>query len=131
MAENFMSSNPLKSLEPVADSKTMKRLIEEVKHVKVHKDLITYIITIIDNTRKDANLSLGASPRATLKLMRASQGAAFLKGRDYCIPDDILHVIKPVLAHRLILSPDARLNKLSAESVLSKIIARVSVPILP
>ncbi len=131
MAENFMSSNPLKSLEPVADSKTMKGLIEEVKHVKVHKDLITYIITIIDNTRKDANLSLGASPRATLKLMRASQGAAFLKGRDYCIPDDILHVIKPVLAHRLILSPDARLNKLSADSVLSKIIARVSVPILP
>lgn len=131
MAETFMSNNPLNNLEPVADSKTIKELIEEVKNVKVHKDLLTYIITIIDSTRNDNNLSLGASPRATLKLIRASQGAAFMKGRDYCIPDDILHVIKPVLAHRLILSPDARLNKLSADSVLSKIIARVSVPIIP
>lgn len=130
MAETCMKDNPLKKLEPVADAGTIKSLIEEVKNVKVHKDLITYIITIIDSTRKDTYLSLGASPRATLKLIRASQGEAFMKGRDYCIPDDILRVIKPVIAHRLILSPDARLNKLSAESVLTKIIARVSIPVL-
>lgn len=131
MAETFMSNNPLDSLEPVADAQAIKNLIQEVKNVKVHKDLITYIITIMDNTRKDSNLLLGASPRATLKLIRASQGEAFMKGRDYCIPDDILRVIKPVIAHRLILSPDARLNKLTTEAVLTKIIARVSIPILP
>ena len=126
-----MGENPLNKLEAVADGKMIQDLVEEVKNVKVHKDLVSYIISIIDNTRKDKNITLGASPRATLKLIRASQGAAFMKGRNYCIPDDILRVISPVIAHRLILSPEARLNKQTAEMTLSKIVARVSIPIMP
>ncbi|MNN77408.1 hypothetical protein D3C81_1938640 [compost metagenome] len=104
---------------------------EEVKTVKIHQDLISYIIEIIDGTRKDTNITLGASPRAILALIRASQAAAYYNHRDYCIPDDIHKVIQPVIRHRLILSPESRLNKLTAEMVLDKIIARFRVPILP
>jgi MoxR-like ATPase len=131
MAEFYLKQSPLKSLEPVTDGKTISALQEEVKTVKIHKDLIFYIITIIDGTRKDPGIALGASPRATLALIRASQAAAYYADRDYCIPDDILKVIPPVIRHRLILSPEARLNKLTVEKVLDKIITSAHVPILP
>ncbi len=130
MASFYISQSPLKLLNSVTDGKTVAAMQQEVKTVVIHKDLITYIIEIINGTRKDSSLTLGASPRATLALIRASQAAAYSSDRDYCIPDDILKVIHPVLEHRLILSPEARLNKLTADKVLAKIISRVNVPIL-
>lgn len=129
MVEYYINQNPLHILEPITDGKTIVEMQKEVKQVKVHRDLISYIINIIDATRKDNNINLGASPRATLALIHASQASAYLYGRDYCIPDDILKVIHPVLEHRIILSPEARLNKLTIEKVLSKIIAKFQVPI--
>ncbi|WMJ85271.1 AAA family ATPase [Anaerocolumna sp. MB42-C2] len=131
MADYYIRRSPLKSLEPVADGKTISAMQEEVKRVKVHNDLIAYMIDIIDGTRNDTNITLGASPRATLALIRTSQAAAYYSGREYCIPDDILKVIHPVIRHRLILSPEARLNKQTSEKVLDKIIAKFRVPILP
>lgn len=131
MAGYYIGQSPLKSLEAVTGGQTISAMQEEVKTVKIHNDLISYIIEIMDGTRKDSNLTLGASPRATLALIRAAQAAAYYAGRDYCIPDDILKVIHPVIRHRLILSPEARLNKLTAEKVLDKIIAKYRVPILP
>jgi len=130
MAAYYIEQNPLKSLTPVTDGKTIAIMQQEVKQVKIHKDLIAYIIEIIDGTRKDINIALGASPRATLALIRATQSAAYSVNRDYCIPDDILRVIQPVLQHRLILSPEARLNKLTAQKALAKIITKFQVPIL-
>ena len=131
MADYYIRQSPIKSLEAVTDGKTISAMQEEVKNVKIHRDLISYIIEIIDGTRKDTNIALGASPRATLALIRASQASAYYDCRDYCIPDDIQKVIHPVIRHRLILSPEARLNKLSAEKVLDKIITKYRVPILP
>jgi len=130
MATCYIEQNPLKSLTPVTDGKTIALMQQEVKQVKIHKDLISYIIEINDGTRKDNNIALGASPRATLALIRATQAAAYSVNRDYCIPDDILRVIQPVLQHRLILSPEARLNKLTAQKALAKIITKFRVPIL-
>jgi MoxR-like ATPase len=130
MADYYIKQNPLKSLSPVTDGKCIEEMQEEVKLVMVHKDLIAYIIDIMDGTRKDSNITLGASPRATLALIRASQAAAYYNGRDYCIPDDILMVVHQVIEHRLILSPEARLNKLTADKVLTRIIAKLRVPIL-
>lgn len=131
MAEYYIRQSPLKSLAAVTDGKTISAMQEEVKAVKIHKDLISYIIEIVDGTRKESNIALGASPRATLALIRAAQAAAYYSLRDYCIPDDILKVIHPVIQHRLILSPEARLNKLTSEKVLAKIIAKFRIPILP
>ncbi len=130
MASYYIEQSPLKSLTPVTDGKTVAIMQQEVKQVKIHKDLISYIIEIMDGTRKDSNIALGASPRATLALIRATQATAYSMDRDYCIPDDILKVIHPVIQHRLILSPEARLNKLTVEKVLSKIIAKFQIPIL-
>ncbi len=131
MADYYIRQSPIKLLEAVTDGKTISAMQEEVKTVKIHQDLISYIIEIIDGTRKDTNITLGASPRAILALIRASQAAAYYNRRDYCIPDDIHKVIQPVIRHRLILSPESRLNKLTAEMVLDKIIAKYRVPILP
>lgn len=130
MASFYTQQSPLKTLTAVTDGKTIAIMQEEVKKVKVHSDLITYIIQIIGGTREDTNIALGASPRATLALIHATQAAAYLVGRDFCIPDDIHKVIQPVIQHRLILSPEARLNKLTGEKVLAKIISKFQVPIL-
>ncbi len=130
MAAYYIEQSPLKSLSSVTDGKTIAAMQQEVKQVTVHTDLISYIIEIIDGTRKDSNISLGASPRATLALIRAAQAVAYTEARDYCIPDDIQKVIHPVLQHRLILSPEARLNKLTVEKTLARIISKINVPIL-
>ncbi|MDF2586691.1 MAG: ATPase associated with various cellular 3 [Anaerocolumna sp.] len=130
MVSNYVTQSPLKTLSSVTDGKTISIMQQEVKQVKIHKDLVSYIIDIMDETRKDGNIALGASPRATLALIRAAQSTAYTDGRDYCIPDDILKVIRPVIMHRLILSPEARINKLTSEKVLSKIISKFRVPIL-
>jgi MoxR-like ATPase len=131
MADCYMKQSPLKQLTPVTDKETIRDMQEEVKKIQVHRDLTAYVVDIIDSTRKDTNIALGASPRATLALIRASQAVAYFAGRDYCLPDDIQKVILPVIKHRLILSPEARLNKLNAEMILSKIISKFRVPILP
>jgi MoxR-like ATPase len=102
---------------------------KEVEEVKVNQDLVTYITKIIQETRRDSNISLGASPRATLALLRAAQALAYLEGRNYCIPDDILRLVQPVLAHRIILAPEARLSQTKVEKVLKNLVAKVAVPV--
>lgn len=130
MVEHYLHENPLEELTPVTDADTVLNMQTEVKKVKVHKDLIHYVVDIISATRTNENITLGASPRATLSLIRASQSTAYIQGRDYVIPDDILKVIDYVLLHRMILSPEARLNKLTADKILRRIINKFSVPIL-
>lgn len=130
MVEKFLTSKRLESLESVVDAKTICMIKEEVKGVKIHSDLIEYIIKVIDETRKNSNITLGASPRATLALTRSVQALAYVKGRDYVIPDDIKRMVNPVLKHRLMMSPDARLNKQTADTVLNTILRKIKVPIL-
>ena len=130
MADRFLNNQLTKKLEPVVDGDTVVEMQKEVEKVKVNQDLVTFITKIIQETRKDSNISLGASPRATLALLRASQAEAYLLGRDYCIPDDILKLVIPVLAHRIILSPEARLAQMKVEKVLKSILTRIPVPVL-
>ena len=130
MAERQLNRQLSKKLEAVVDGEMILLMQEEVKEVKVSQDLIIYITKIIGETRRDINISLGASPRATLALLRASQAEAYLKGRDYCIPDDILRMALPVISHRIILSPEARLSQIKVEKILKNIIAKIPVPVL-
>ncbi|MFA5657739.1 MAG: MoxR family ATPase [Oscillospiraceae bacterium] len=129
MVELHMKSNAVKELAPLTDGKSILQMHQAVKEISVHTDLIEYVIKIVDQTRKNPRLSLGASPRATLAVIHAAQASAFYHGRDFVIPDDILNIIPYVLSHRLILSSEARINKLTAESVLSDIISRIKVPV--
>jgi MoxR-like ATPase len=126
MIENFLINKRLDSLQPVVDATTILTMQQEVRAIKVHRDLITYMIKIIDETRHNKNIILGASPRATIALTRTVQAVAYMAGRDYVIPDDIKKIASPVLKHRLILSPDAK-NK---DSIVTSILETIKVPIL-
>jgi MoxR-like ATPase len=130
MADRFLSHQLVKKLEPVVDGETITLMQKEVEEVKVNQDLITYITKLVQETRKDNNISLGASPRATLALLRAAQAEAYIEGRDYCIPDDIIKLIMPVISHRIILSPEARLAQTKVEKVLKNIMGKITVPVL-
>jgi MoxR-like ATPase len=126
MVENYLIDKRLKTLEPVVNANTILTMQKEVRAIKVHSDLITYMIKIIDATRHNKNIILGASPRATIALTRTVQAVAYMAGRDYVIPDDIKKIAGPVLKHRLVLSPDARIT----DSVVTSILESIKVPIL-
>ncbi len=130
MADRFLNRQLAQTLSPVVEGDTVLEMQREVEEVKMSQDLVHYCTKLIAETRKDSNLSLGASPRATLALLRASQAYAYLKGRDYCIPDDIMSLVQPVIAHRLILAPEARLSQTKMEKLLKNIMAKVPVPVL-
>lgn len=130
MADRFLSRQLIKKPDPVVDGDTVLLMQKEVEDVKVNQDLISYITKIIQETRKDNNIALGASPRATLALIRASQAMAYLKGRNYVIPDDIIGLIQPVISHRIILTPEARISQTKAERILKTVVSRIPVPVL-
>jgi len=130
MADRFLNHQLSKRLEPVVDADTIIKMQQEVEEVKVSQDLVTFITKLVQETRKDSNVTLGASPRATLALLRAAQAHAYLNHRNYCIPDDVLKLIQPVLAHRIILSPEARLSQTKVEKILKTIVSKVPVPVL-
>ncbi len=130
MAERFLNHKLGKKLEAIVEGDIILLMQQEVETVKIKQDLITFVTKIIAETRKDNNITLGASPRATLALLRAAQAYAYVNGRNFCIPDDILKLIHPVLSHRIILSPEARLSQTKVEKVLKNIVAKVPVPVL-
>lgn len=130
MADKFLGKQFSVRLEPVIDAETVTRMQEEVIGIKVNRDLIAYVTRFIQDTRKDGNISLGASPRATLALIRAAQAKAYLEGRSYCIPDDIIKLAVPVIAHRIILSPEARLAHVKVDKVIRDILKKIPVPVL-
>lgn len=130
MAHEFLNGKHNTSLEAVIDCSTLAKLQEEVAQVHIHADLVTYIIDLVQSTRNCNQLSLGASPRATLALLSAVRAYAYLNGRDYVTPDDIRTLIFPVLSHRFVLSIDARMKKLTPEQILKEFLLKVPVPVL-
>lgn len=130
MADRFLNNKLMIKLEPVVDKDEVIKMQEEVADIKVNKDLVGFVTRFIQETRKDGNISLGASPRANLALIRAAQARAYTKGRAYCIPDDILDLIVPVIAHRIILSPEARMAQVKTDKVLKDILSKIPIPVL-
>lgn len=130
MALNYLGK-PKQPFSPnVVDQETILHMQEEVKQVKIHSDLIQYVIEIINGTRQHEQIFLGASPRATLAVLSAARSKAYMKGRTYCIPDDILQVLEVTLCHRLVLSMEAKMNKVKAVDLLNSIIRKKKVPII-
>ena len=126
----FQTENPLKTLQPVASSEDILYLQNQVAHIKTAEAIKEYIANIVAMTRDHKDLTLGASPRGALYLMRASQAYALLQGRDYVIPDDVQKMTTPVLAHRLILKPEARLKEMTAERLLKSVLNTLYVPVV-
>ena len=116
-------------LEGMLDSLAICKMQQEVEQVEINRDLIGYIIQLVTETRRHDALLLGASPRATLALVKAAQAKAYIEDRDYVIPDDIIQMVEPILSHRLVLTSEAKMNKSTVEKVLREIVGRTKVPI--
>jgi MoxR-like ATPase len=128
MLDAHGSSSPLEALEPVARAEDMRELIVAVRKVHVADALKQYVIKLVTATRSAPELRLGASPRATLHLLRASRARAALDGRDFVIPDDVQALALPVLAHRLLPSAEALVARQLPEQVLAAIVGQVPLP---
>ena len=118
----------LDELEPVADANEVNVLIKMARDVHVAPSLRRYIVDLSEATRDHPDVYLGASPRASLYLLRASRALAASRGRDYVVPDDIKDLSVPVMAHRVLLSPEAQMRGSSSESVLEALAGRVPIP---
>lgn len=99
-----------------------------IKEVIIEDQLIRYIAAIVNNTRANANLYLGASPRASIAIMDASKALAAISGRDFVTPDDIKKVVGPVMGHRIILTPEREMEGLTAKKVVQQIVESIEVP---
>ncbi|MDQ4007861.1 MAG: AAA family ATPase [Actinomycetota bacterium] len=128
MLNNRSGANPLDSVRPVTNAAEVARLVEVVGRVYVAEAVQQYAVALTTATRRSADLRLGASPRATLHLVRAARAAAALDDRDYVVPDDVHALSVPVLAHRLLPNTEAHLAGRSAERIVHDIIASVPMP---
>ena len=128
MLAGHAHTSPLDDVVSVADAALVSRLVEVVRLIHVADAVRQYAVDLANATRQHADIRLGASPRATLHLVRAAKAAAALDGRDHVLPDDIQTLAPSVLAHRLILTADAQIAGRTTESVIADIVRRVPVP---
>ncbi|MEE8391638.1 MAG: MoxR family ATPase [Anaerolineae bacterium] len=120
--------HPLMEIEQVVDVEALTTAQEKLKDVYIDPLVKRYIVDVVNQTRRHDDIYLGASPRGSLALYRTGQARAAVLGRDYVIPDDVKALAAPVLAHRLIVSPSARLRDVTGEMVVREILSSLHVP---
>ena len=126
--EQQEQTHPIDELQAVASPGDVTGLQDAAKNVYVDSAVREYIVTLIEATRNHEDVSLGASPRASLGMFRAARGLAIIRDRDYVIPDDVKELAHAVLAHRLILAPSARMRGLQTAQVIDGLLESVAVP---
>jgi MoxR-like ATPase len=122
--------HPIQSLGSVVSAEEIMQVQSLVKQVYVDPKVRQYMLQIIHETRSHSDLALGAGPRATIAVFRASQAMAAVRGRSFVQPDDVKKILTPVMAHRLILRPESRLRRMTGEQILDSIVAEIAVPTL-
>jgi len=120
---------PLDALEPVANASDALALADEAKEIYVEESLNRYVVALLRATRADSRLYLGASPRAGIALLRVAKARALGAGRTFLEPDDVKAVAVPVLAHRLIVAPEARSSGLTGEQIVQETLEKTPVPV--
>lgn len=125
-----LNGEPVKQLSPVTTREEIIEMKKELRDVRVHDDIMSYAVEIARNTRKSRYLTLGASPRAAIALVRAARSRAYLEGRSFTTPEDVAALAQPVLLHRLILSAQARLEGKKEKDVLQEAMRAAKVPVL-
>ncbi len=128
MLAEHASTDPLAELGAVSDATEIRALISSVRAVFVSDAIKAYAVDLAEATRRSSDIRLGASPRATLQLLRASTAWAALHGRDYVIPDDLQYLLSPVLDHRLLLTAEAHVAGRGTADLLARIATSVSIP---
>src|SRR5207247_1341743 len=118
----------LDNLEPVTSATGITGVIDESIRVYVEESVHRYVVELVRQTRADPRLYLGASPRAGIALLRVAKARALAAGREYVLPDDVQAVATAVLAHRLILAPEARAGGTPSEQIVREAVERTAVP---
>ncbi|KEO81528.1 AAA family ATPase [Tumebacillus flagellatus] len=129
MLSRQQMAHPIEAIQQVTDLETLQEMQRKVREVHVDESLRSYIVKITTETRKHQAVYLGASPRGSLALFRASQALAFVLGRNYVVPDDVKQLVPVTLGHRIILKSEARLGGQSVDQVLSDILRGIPVPV--
>ena len=128
MTNKNTSHHKLDFIKPVITKKEVVELRENLESILMKDSLIDYIVKLIAQTRDHHSLYLGASPRASIDLMKASKAFAAIQGRDFVSPEDIKRLFRPVVEHRIILSPEAELQGITIREVTDQILQQVEVP---
>ncbi|MBU5486055.1 MoxR family ATPase [Clostridium sp. MSJ-11] len=128
MLNIYRSEEPLEKIQSVATGEDIVNIQNMVRKIYVSEEVNEYIVNIVEATRNNKSVSLGASPRASLGLLRIAQAWAFINGRDYVIPEDVKENAVSVLSHRITLSSYARVNNLKGEDIVKDIIKALPVP---
>lgn len=121
-------THPIEGLTQVASASEILALQEEVKRIYVDPMVKRYIVDIVEATRRHPAIYLGASPRGSLALFRTAQATSLIRRRDFAIPDDVKMLAEPTLAHRLIVSPSARMKDIHGRAVIAEIMDSIPVP---
>ncbi len=128
MAKRFLDGSLHQETRPVLDGADILNMRREVKEVSIHEKLRAYGVYIVDATRNKAEISCGASPRALLTMLRCAQAIAYMDDRDFCIPEDIAAAARLTIPHRLILTTEAKLSRVTKEELVKMILEQVKVP---
>lgn len=124
----LVDEDPLEKVQPVVSAENLLNFRQLVAGVHVEQPVLRYIAAIVESTRHDQSLYLGASPRASLALFRCARAFAAMQGRDFVTPEDVKFLCEPVLGHRVILTPEREMEGVGVKSVLDQILAKVEVP---
>ena len=123
-----VNSEQLAQITPVLSARDVVELRKQVKSLHVEPKLLTYIATIVHESRNNKSLYLGGSPRASLAIINAAKAMAAIRGRDFITPDDIIYVTAPVLRHRIMLNPDKEMEGATPDDIIAQIIQKIEVP---
>jgi MoxR-like ATPase len=129
MLESHGAKDPLDDLEPVTDAVGVRRMIAAVRATHVSDAVKQYAVNLVNATREAPDLRLGASPRATLHLLRTARAVAALEGRDFVLPDDLQSLAVPVLAHRVIQTAEAQLGRRTTDAIMADLVHRLPLPL--
>ena len=128
MLADHAGQDPLDALAPVSTATEVRALIDMVRRVHVSDPVRQYVVDLVNATRRSPDLRLGASPRASLQLLRSAKAQAALSGRDYVLPDDVQRLAQHVLAHRLLLTAEAQIARRATDGVVESVLRSVPVP---
>ena len=129
MTRNYLDGKTVETVTSVCSAEDILNMQEEVRKVYVSDALLGYVRNIVEITRKEQRFVMGASPRATLLMVRAAQAKAYLSGRDFVKPDDVKAIAVNTLHHRLTLTPDAKIHKEDLDGILKSLLLQIRVPV--
>ncbi|WP_042141931.1 MoxR family ATPase [Paucisalibacillus sp. EB02] len=129
MLERTSKEHPIESLSPVMSKEELVIIQKEVRNVYIEKNVQQYIINLVRETRNHESIFLGVSPRGSIALMKAAKAYAFIKGRDFVLPDDVKYLAPFVLTHRIILTAEAKYDGKSARQIVEQVVKQTFVPI--